>query len=247
MPVKRYNGTDWVTVAGDGVQGPTGPAGASATTVVTTKGDLLTYSTTAARLGVGSNGTVLTADSAEATGVKWAAPAGGANWSLLNTGGTALTGATTITVSGISAKDKIMVLISGASSVNAASFISLRFNADSGSNYNYYGALNEPSGTYSISTLFQQINASSDTSVSMGRMSNSDTSSLSGYLDISGCNSEGVKVYHGVGGLQSNNQISTRQHMIGGFYNSSSAISSVSILSSTGNFDAGTIFIYTSA
>jgi hypothetical protein len=75
MPVKRYNGTDWVTVAGDGIQGPTGPAGASATTVVTTKGDLLTYSTTAARLGVGSNGTVLTADSAEATGVKWAAPA----------------------------------------------------------------------------------------------------------------------------------------------------------------------------
>ena len=72
MPVKKYDGTNWVTVAGDGAQGPTGPAGASATTVVTTKGDLLGYSTTAARLAVGTNGQVLTADSAEATGLKWA-------------------------------------------------------------------------------------------------------------------------------------------------------------------------------
>lgn len=40
---------------------------------LTTKGDLYTFSTLAARLGVGANGTVLTADSAEATGLKWAA------------------------------------------------------------------------------------------------------------------------------------------------------------------------------
>jgi len=43
---------------------------------VTTKGDLLaaTAAATIARLGVGSNGQVLTADSAEATGLKWATP-----------------------------------------------------------------------------------------------------------------------------------------------------------------------------
>jgi hypothetical protein len=45
-------------------------------TPLTTKGDLFTFSTVDARLGVGANGTVLTADSAEATGLKWAAPAG---------------------------------------------------------------------------------------------------------------------------------------------------------------------------
>jgi hypothetical protein len=44
---------------------------------LTTKGDLLTFDTADTRLGVGSNGTVLTADSAQATGLKWAAPAGG--------------------------------------------------------------------------------------------------------------------------------------------------------------------------
>jgi hypothetical protein len=75
MAVKRYNGTSWDNVAGLGAQGATGATGASATTVVTTKGDLLTYDTTAARIGVGANGTVLTADSAETTGLKWVAPA----------------------------------------------------------------------------------------------------------------------------------------------------------------------------
>lgn len=43
-------------------------------TPLTTKGDVFTFSTVDARLGVGANGTVLTADSAEATGLKWAAP-----------------------------------------------------------------------------------------------------------------------------------------------------------------------------
>jgi len=42
---------------------------------LTTKGDLLTFDTADARLGVGANGTVLTADSAETTGLKWATPA----------------------------------------------------------------------------------------------------------------------------------------------------------------------------
>jgi hypothetical protein len=52
--------------------------GAVANSLVTTKGDIIARDASApARLGVGTNGFVLTADSAEATGLKWAAVGGG--------------------------------------------------------------------------------------------------------------------------------------------------------------------------
>jgi hypothetical protein len=61
--VLTYSGSVWVAVGGG--------------SPLTTKGDLYTFSTTDARLAVGANDTVLTADSSEATGLKWAAAAGG--------------------------------------------------------------------------------------------------------------------------------------------------------------------------
>jgi len=82
----------WVTdAAGDitGVTAGTGISGGgtsgtvtvtnSMATAIDAKGDLVpgTGADTFARLAVGANGTVLTADSAEATGMKWAAAAGG--------------------------------------------------------------------------------------------------------------------------------------------------------------------------
>jgi hypothetical protein len=49
----------------------------TALTLITTKGDLLTHSTIDTRLPVGADGTYLKADSAEPTGLRWAAGGGG--------------------------------------------------------------------------------------------------------------------------------------------------------------------------
>jgi hypothetical protein len=53
----------------------TGRVPTTANSPLTAKGDLFGYSTTQARVPIGTNGQVLTADSAETTGVKWATPA----------------------------------------------------------------------------------------------------------------------------------------------------------------------------
>jgi hypothetical protein len=63
-------------IGATGATGATGPEGG--TTTLTTKGDLLTRDSSAlARLGVGTDGHVLTADSAQTLGIKWAVGGGG--------------------------------------------------------------------------------------------------------------------------------------------------------------------------
>jgi hypothetical protein len=86
-----YDGAAWVASGATGdIEGVTAGVGISGggtsgtvtvtnsmATAIDAKGDLVagTAADTFSRLAVGANGTVLTADSAEATGLKWAAPA----------------------------------------------------------------------------------------------------------------------------------------------------------------------------
>lgn len=69
----REGGADFILSATGGGASP-----------LTTKGDLFTFSTVNARLGVGSNGQVLVADSAESTGLNWATSSGGVDLLPLN-------------------------------------------------------------------------------------------------------------------------------------------------------------------
>jgi hypothetical protein len=91
-------------------------------TIFDAKGDIIaaTAADTASRLAVGANGTVLTADSAEATGLKWATPGGGKVVQVVNAQtSTQVTSSSstfadtnlTATITPTSASNKILVFV----------------------------------------------------------------------------------------------------------------------------------------
>ena len=209
---------------------------------LTTKGDLFTFSTTEARLGVGANGTVLTADSAEATGLKWGAAPTISDWTLLNAGGTALTGATTITVSSLAAKQ--MLILIDAASAGSGDTLTLRFNSDSAANYTNFGMIVNPQSTYFVNMLRGVSNYSVSTSVSLGALANNTGSTVDGavFIDLTdktGNHVYDVKTASNDGGSSDGYGYNTK-----GIYEGSAAITSVSIISNGSNFDNGTIYIW---
>jgi hypothetical protein len=218
-------------------------------TIVDAKGDLITATAadTPARLAVGTNGQYLSADSTASTGLAWASVSAGANWSLLNSGGTALTGGTTVTVSGISGKDKIMILFKNASTGNSFADIKVRFNTDTGSNYYSFGGLINVGSTYAVGNFYSEVGAANNGAL-VGFTGTTAGGEMNGYLLVTGCNASGSKMYqiasgptHG-GGSNSNGMT-----FLGGYYDSASTISSISMFSSSGSFDLGTVYVYTSA
>lgn len=217
------------------------------------KGDLVVGSATndAAVLAVGTNTHVLTADSAEATGMKWAA-AGGANssWSLLNTGGTALTGAATITVSGISSKDKILVLVTQCSSTQPGAGFSFRINSSTTtSDYNYAGAVITASATPRL--IIQGVGiVNTENRFAFAIAGNNATIVNSGSMFITGGNSSGSKSVSVSGGSNGNTGAGFDEgvgYVYQGIFQGTATVSSINVVSDYGNFDAGTVYVYTSA
>jgi len=202
---------------------------------LTTKGDVYTFSTSDARLGVGANNTVLTADSAEATGLKWAAPAGGGGMTLLNSGGTTLTGASINfgTISG--SYNNLQLVIRNYLPATDNQDLYLRFNSDSGTNYIEKDTMaSSANQTYTITAAV--LSNGSDNGVGNGLI----------IVDVYDyANATTLKRYD-TRAITNNPTTTANLNLRMGFgvFNSTSAISGITLLPSGGNFTSGTAFLY---
>lgn len=107
--------------------------------ILTTKGDVLSYSTLPARLAVGTNDQVLTADSAQTTGLKWAAAGGGAGFWTVISDQTLGSNASTIAITSISDTYRYFKMLLIAKTTHTGyDPTRLQYNADT-TDGNYYG------------------------------------------------------------------------------------------------------------
>ena len=195
--------------------------------LLTTKGDI--YAATGAgvvvRQGVGSDGQVLTANSAQDDGLEWATPAAG-SMTQIATG--SLSG-TTVTISSIAGTYKKLYLV--LENAVSPSDMGLRFNGDTSTNY----SVNRYADNSAIINIVNYSYMLFDSS------GNSNTNRLMTFEIPSYTNSTVWKIASFYGGYGSSG---TPSNATGRWYNTS-AITSLSIVAVGGsNFTGGTYTLY---
>lgn len=217
----------------------------SMATAIDAKGDLIagTGADTFDRLAVGTNGQALLADSTTATGLKWGSASSTSAFSLLGTG--TLTGAQTVTVSGISGQNKIYILIKGAGSGTQPTSVNVRPNNNTtAANYVAHGIYHTTPAAYATSNHIGNDNSGTQGfQISTG--STTTSAVTQGGFFIDGCNSTNVKPVYFVGGQDTGT--SKILFNFFGLFKESATISSISLWNSNGNWTTGTFEVYGSA
>ena len=214
----------------------TDDANAIQNAIVDAKGDLIAASAadTPARLAVGANGTVLTADSAEATGIKWATPASG-GMTLL---GTATPSGGEIKFSAISGSYNALYLVVEDWYTSGGAEATIRLNNDTtAANYGsagYYG------NTAGITTWNGTGSPYIWATKATGGTTNADNVSVFNFPNYADTDSHKV-VY----GYTKHEGASNGMHITNtsGAYKSTSAITVISFYPGGGNMN-GTAYLY---
>lgn len=210
----------------------------SMATAIDAKGDLIagTGADTFSRLAVGTNGHTLVANSATATGLEWQAPASGGGMTLINTGGTALTGSTT-TVSSIPTTytDLKVYIVNAKGSADTGIF--MRFNGDNAANR--HRSL-ETIGAAGYNITFN------DTAGAVGYEFDNGTSNSLVTVQIP--NYANTTTWKYALSWPLNNSVTTNANLnwtqIAILYNQTTAITSLEFFPNTGTFAGGTVYVY---
>jgi hypothetical protein len=114
---------------------------------LTTKGDVYTFSTSDARLAVGANDTVLTADSTETTGLKWAAAGGAAG--LVKIGTTTFSSSSAVNINDVfsTTYDNYRVIATFSTASAADLLFRYRVSGSDNTSSNYYLQAQDVSST----------------------------------------------------------------------------------------------------
>jgi hypothetical protein len=203
--------------------------------IVDAKGDLIgaTAADTPARLAVGTNGQILMADSTAATGLKWATPSGGGMTLIQQT---VASGNTSIDFSSISGSYKHLFLTwHGLYTSADGSYFGLRLNADSTSKYVrqafYYEA---PVSTAPTFAIFDGTGTDLDAFVNQGKNTTISKTAF-GYMNIYDYASTTItKKFESDYFYWSDNNSRYNRLTQQGYYNSTSAITSVNIFRGNG-------------